>query len=60
MRRAFDLDVLQCPRCGGRMRLVALVRDTRATHRILRHLGMRAHPPPIAPAHIPDTDFHAA
>ena len=27
MRRAFDVDVLACPRCGGRMRLIALIAD---------------------------------
>jgi len=25
MRRAFDIDVLACPRCGGRLRLIATV-----------------------------------
>jgi hypothetical protein len=27
VRRAFDLDVLACPRCGGRLRLIATVED---------------------------------
>ena len=27
MRRAFDNDVLACPRCGGRLRLIATVED---------------------------------
>jgi len=27
MRRAFDLDVRACPRCGGRLRLIASVED---------------------------------
>jgi hypothetical protein len=26
MRRAFDIDVLACPRCGGRLRLIATSR----------------------------------
>jgi uncharacterized protein YbaR (Trm112 family) len=25
MRRTFGVDVLACPRCGGRLRLVALI-----------------------------------
>jgi len=25
MRRAFNLDVLACPRCGGRLRLIATI-----------------------------------
>jgi hypothetical protein len=27
MRRAFDLDVLRCPRCAGRMQLIATIDD---------------------------------
>jgi hypothetical protein len=27
MRRAFDLDVLRCPRCAGRMELIATIND---------------------------------
>jgi hypothetical protein len=27
MRRAFELDVLACPRCGGRMRVLATIED---------------------------------
>jgi hypothetical protein len=33
MRRAFDIDVLACPRCGGRLRLVATVEDPDALGR---------------------------
>jgi hypothetical protein len=31
MRRAFDVDVLACPRCGGRMRLIATIDDPQVT-----------------------------
>ena len=50
MRRAFDIDVLVCPRCGGRLRLLATVEDPEAIHAILaalavsRDLGDRAPP----------------
>ena len=27
MRRAFEIDVLSCPRCGGRLRLMAILAD---------------------------------
>jgi hypothetical protein len=57
MRRAFDLDVLRCPNCSNRMRVLALIERPQTARRILRHLGMRDHPPPIAPARIPDTSF---
>jgi Putative transposase len=35
MRRAFDLDVLECPRCGGRLWLIATVEDPEAIRAIL-------------------------
>jgi hypothetical protein len=35
MRRAFGLDVLACPRCGGRLRLIATVEDPEAIRAIL-------------------------
>jgi len=40
MRRAFDVDVLACPRCGGRLRLLALLEAGTVTTRILRHLAL--------------------
>jgi hypothetical protein len=40
MRRAFDLDVLRCPRCGGRMQLIATIDDPAVIQRILAHLGL--------------------
>jgi uncharacterized protein YbaR (Trm112 family) len=55
MRRAFELDVLCCPKCSGRMRVLALIDHPRTARRILRHLGMRDHAPPIAPARLPHT-----
>jgi hypothetical protein len=35
MRRAFGLDVLACPRCGGRLRVIATVEDPVAVRQIL-------------------------
>ena len=35
MRRAFDIDVLACPRCGGRLRLIATVEAPDAIRAIL-------------------------
>jgi len=40
MERSFGFDVLVCPRCAGRMTLVALMRDAAVVGRILRHLGL--------------------
>jgi hypothetical protein len=40
MRRAFERDVLACPRCGGRMRLIATIEDPRVIRRILAPLRL--------------------
>jgi hypothetical protein len=37
MRRTFGFDVLSCPRCGGRLRLLALIEEAAVIGRILRH-----------------------
>ncbi len=39
MRRAFDVDVLACPRCGGRLRLIATLEDPDAIRAILAALA---------------------
>jgi hypothetical protein len=53
MRRAFGLDVLACPRCGGRLRLIALLDASDVTERILRHLGLPTEVPAARPARGP-------
>ena len=40
MRRAFDLDVLRCPRCAGRLELIATIDDPAVIHRILAYLAL--------------------
>jgi hypothetical protein len=63
MRHAFDIDVLACPRCGGRLRLVATIEAPRVIRAILAHLGLPAEvpqpdppqpPPAYAPGHPAD------
>jgi hypothetical protein len=53
MRRTFGIDVLACPRCGGRLRLIALVEDAAVIDRILRHLGLPTAVPTPRPARAP-------
>ena len=40
MRRTFAVDVLACPHCGGRLRLVALIDQAPVIQRILRSLHL--------------------
>jgi Putative transposase len=50
MQRTFGIDVLDCPRCGGRLRLLALIEHARIVERILRHLGLPTDRPEPRPA----------
>jgi len=52
-RRAFALDLLVCPRCGGRLRVIATVGDPAAVRQILtvqRPADPRGPGPPPSPA----------
>ena len=53
MRRAFDIDVLACPQCGNRMRLLATIEDPRVVEQILTHLGLPSAPVRADPAQPP-------
>ncbi len=53
MRRSLGLDVLACPRCGGRLTLIALIEDPAVIERILRHLGLPTELPEARPARAP-------
>jgi hypothetical protein len=50
MMRVFALDVLQCERCGGRLRILAAIHPPDTTRKILDHLGLPSRAPPLTPA----------
>jgi hypothetical protein len=51
MQRVFAVDVLECPRCRGRLRILAGIHPPGPTRAILEHLGLPARaPPPVPPA----------
>jgi len=49
MRRVFSVDVLQCPKCHGRMRVLTAIHSPEAIQAILKCLGLPGRSPPIAP-----------
>ena len=53
LRRVFAVDILACGRCGGRMRVLAVVDNPPAVTKILEHLGLPAVPLDTAPARGP-------
>jgi hypothetical protein len=49
MRRVFALDVLECPECRGRLRVLAAIHPPDTTRAILDCLGLPSRPPPLTP-----------
>ena len=56
MRRSMGLDVVTCPRCGGRLRLIAMIDDPTVVQRVLRHVGLPTQIPDARPARAPPTE----
>ena len=50
---AFELDVLACPRCASRLKLIACITQPAAIRAILRHLLLPADAPDPQPARAP-------
>ena len=50
IRKVYEVDPLVCPRCGGRMRVVAFLTEYAVVDRIIRHLKLTfaAEKPPPA------------
>jgi hypothetical protein len=60
LKKVFAIDVLACPECGGRLRLIAFIAEATVARRILDHLGFDSTGPPVAPARdepAPDYDL---
>ena len=58
MKRVWALDVLECPRCQGHMRVLAAIHPPDATQKILDCLGLPSRAPPVNPAVQPsETDW---
>ena len=56
MQRSFGFDVLACPRCNGRLRLIALIEQPAVVRRILGHLGLPTDIPVPRPSRAPPLD----
>jgi hypothetical protein len=50
MKRVWALDVLECPRCHGRLRILAAIHSPDAIGKILDCLGLPSRAPPVSPA----------
>jgi hypothetical protein len=53
LRRSFDVDVLACARCGGRLRVLGEVTEPPMVRLILESVGMPTEAPVVARARDP-------
>ena len=57
MARVGEEFPLECPACGGDIRLIAFITEPGPIRKILTHLGEPLAPPPVSPARGPPTDW---
>jgi len=57
MARVGEEFPLECPACGGDIRLIAFITEPGPIRKILAHLGEPLEPPPVSPARGPPTDW---
>ena len=50
LKRVFDIDIEQCPHCGGTLKIIAAIEHPPVIAKILAHLGSPIRAPPRAPA----------
>ena len=53
LKRVFLVDVLECPKCSGRMKIIAALTRPASVRRILTHLGLPSEAPQPHPARPP-------
>jgi hypothetical protein len=59
MARVLEFDVLACPRCGAKMRILAAINAQDAIRKILSCLGLPTRAPPVTPV-LRDSDERAS
>lgn len=47
LKRVWDVDALRCEGCGGKMRLIAVIKERAVIERIVRHIGEEAEEPAV-------------
>ena len=50
LKKVFAIDVLDCPKCSGRMKLIAFITGAGTARQILEHLELPTTGPPTAKA----------
>ena len=42
LKRVFEIDMAQCPNCGGELKIIAAIMEQPVIEKILTHLGLQA------------------
>jgi hypothetical protein len=53
LRRSFNVDVLACTKCGGRLRVLGEITEPSLVRLVLETLGLSGETPPVAHARDP-------
>ena len=53
MRRVYEVDVLECDKCGGRRRVISMIMDPEVVVAILESLELPTDRPAISPSRLP-------
>ena len=51
LARVFQIDVTQCPKCSGQMKIIACIKEPIVIKKILDHLDLQAPTNPLADQH---------
>jgi hypothetical protein len=55
LKRVFNIDIEDCDRCGGAVKVIACIEDQETIDRILDHLRRKEHDTPVRPPLAPPT-----
>jgi hypothetical protein len=50
LHRTFEIDLHKCPRCDGRLKVLAVIMDPIEVARLCKHLGHPTEPPKMSPS----------
>jgi hypothetical protein len=56
-RKVCEVDPLRCPACGGLMRIISFIEETKTTDRIIRHLKFSFQTERPPPSHVALQEF---
>jgi hypothetical protein len=55
LKRVFNIDVSVCPKCQGKVKIIAAIEEPKVIKKILTHMGLPSSAPKLAPARGPPT-----